>query len=687
MFSKSSLSRWIPLMALLAVFLLYCLTAFRAIPWWDAPENTLAAYTLGVVNPPGALLLTIIGWIVTRFPGPPDFILSLTAGAIGVFTIGLVFFSVKTVLNGNPRFTPGNPSENTIVTVALALGVILLGGLSTLWQFSTKFTPYILTACFTALILWGLLHWKDHLDEPIHLRWLFLVGLLVGLDFSVHRTNLLLVPGILFWVLVFRPKLLINPKVWAAMIVGGITGLLFHLLLIPMATADPFLNFTDPSTLSRFWDYVSLQQYGGGFLVDLFPRTAPFWSYQIMDYLQTFANNFLFIDSPLGVAGVLPGILGIFGLGMLFRRHWKTALGTVGLFVCMSLVAVLYFNLPENYIRPISRHYLPSFVLFGFWILCVIGFLGQEIHHRSSSFFPVIGAGLVIVIGVAGVLLRNYPERDMSQHRFAEDFARNMLMSLPDDAILFTNGDADTFPLWYLQEVEGYRQDVTVCNIYLLNTRWFLKQLVSRDTEFPLNMTSEEIDNLGLIPWADSTLVVRGDPHPKKYGLPKLSVMPDSITLSVPPSGGGEHLFIHDQIVLRILRQNRWRRPVYLSIGIGPSLSYLEPFLRLEGVVRRLIPGESPEVDTAILKKNLVTRYHYHGYNNPDVPIDAMTNWAALNYYNLWLALVSSKQRDGETGDAFSILETLESTIPAERVEMPEAVSSRVDSLRRQLAS
>lgn len=684
MFSKSSLPRWILLTAILAIFFMYYLTAFRTIPWWDTPVYLLAAETLGVGPPPGSLLLTLLGWLVTRIFGPPDFVLSLTAAVIGISTIVFLAISAIFILNKENANGTQHTRGKILVAVFLALGILLIGSSTTIWQYSTKFTPYILTAFFTTLILWALLHWKGHLDHPMHFRWLFIVGLLVGLDFSVHRTNLLLVPGIIAWILIIRPKFLFKWKVWGMLIGGGVIGLLFHLLLIPMAAADPALNFTNPSTLSRFWDYVTLEQYGGSFLVDLFPRAAPFWSFQIMDYLHTFTLNFFPIHGPLGLAGLIPGVVGIFGFGVLIKRDWQIGIGSLGLFLCMSFVAVLYFNLPENFFRPISRHYLSSFVLFGFWILYGTGVLGSVIYSRYRSSVSISAIGIILIIGVVGLVWRNYPDRDMSRNRFAEDFGRNMLASLPENAILFSNGDIDTFPLWYLQEVEGYRQDVMVCNIYLLMTPWFTKQIIRKKPAFPLELQPEQIDSLHPISWTDSTMTLPGDPNPMKYGLPDSTAMPDSITLRVPSTFSQGHLLVHDQIILRILRENHWKRPIYLSIGVSTeTATYLAPYLQTEGLVSRVMPVKNPGINTSRLKTNLIQRYQFDGFDDPGIPIDFQTRWAAQNYYSLFLSLIITLNQTGETNRARMVFDTMDATIPPERINPLVGITSRIDSLRQ----
>lgn len=681
---QPSLPGILAFLALAGVFLLYLFTAYRVIAWWDTPVYALAAYSLGVAHPPGSLLLTLIGWLVTRISGPPDLVLNLLAGLIGVCTLGLLWLSAVSVLRQTDKEPPNNSSIPAVTGLLIAAGILLLGGSESLWQFSTKFTPYILTACFTALILWALIRWSDALDTPSQFRWLIVAGVLVGLDISVHRTNLLLIPGILFWILMHRASFLLKMKTWGALIFGGLIGGLVHLLIIPIASADPALNFADPATFGRFWDYIALTQYGGGFLINLFPRTAPLWSYQVTDYLNVFAANFFPIDGPLGWFGILPGLFGIAGIGILWTRSRPLALGSLGLFICLSLVAVLYFNLPENFIRPIARHYLPSFIIFGFWILLGLGYSGQIFSQINRRTVALSGVGLLVFAGILSLLFRNYPERDMTGHRFAEDFASNMLTGLPENAILITNGDVDTYPLWYLQHAEGFREDVTVCNIYLLNTPWFVRQLIRRDPEFPLTMTPEAINQLRIIPWSDSTVTVPGDPRPDRYGFSDTTAMPEEIPLNVTATQSDHGLLVHDQVFLDLVRKNRWERPICMSVGMSsPALAYMHPYRRLEGLHWRIVPLKSPEPALHTLHANLISRYRYEGYDDPKVPVDNMTRWAGQNYYSLFLELVSAIQERGGAGEISGILEFVKSAIPPDRVDLPESIRTRLDSLEQ----
>ena len=172
-----------------------------------------------------------------------------------------------------------------------------------------------------------MLRWWEEADQPNAWRRLALLGLLFGLDFSVHRTNALLMPGALVWILLRHPRTLRAPRVWLGGAGGVIAGLAVQLLIIPIAAfTRSSLNFGDPSTLPRFWDYISLAQRGGGFLVQFFPRNAPFWSVQVADLLRVLGADFFSVTAPACMLGVLPGMAAVGGLVALWRRDRRLAL-------------------------------------------------------------------------------------------------------------------------------------------------------------------------------------------------------------------------------------------------------------------------------------------------------------------------------------------------------------------------
>ncbi len=184
-------------------------TAYPTITWWDSSSYSLAAATLGVNSPPGSLLLTLIGWPVARlsFGVSPAHALNLFAGLLAAVTSALVYVVALASL----RIAGFAGRGNTATALGAAAGALTFAFSGTLWTYATQFTPYVLTAVFTGLILWTMLRWWSDADRPDAWAWLALLGLLFGLDFSVHRTNALLIPGAVVWILLRRPTTLRSP--------------------------------------------------------------------------------------------------------------------------------------------------------------------------------------------------------------------------------------------------------------------------------------------------------------------------------------------------------------------------------------------------------------------------------------------------------------------------------------------
>ncbi len=201
----------------------------------------------------------------------------------------------------------------------------------------------------------------------------------------------------------------------------------------------------------------------------------------------------------------------------------------------------------------------------------------------------------VVPIGALCLFLSILPARhnwfthDRSHFYIARDYGYNLLAGLEPNAVIFTNGDNDTYPLWYIQNVERFRTDVTVANLSLLRTDWYIKQLRDRDPKLPLRLTDEEI--------------ARIQPVPLK---------------------GGGIAWKHDIMVQEIIRETDWKRPVYFATTV--PLDIWKPYgrhLEMEGMVRRLVPREGDsQINEFTLQRNFDDLYRFRGVLTKDGRID-----------------------------------------------------------------
>lgn len=267
------------------------------------------------------------------------------------------------------------------------------------------------------------------------------------------------------------------------------TTALFILLI--RARHDPALNQADPSTLGALIDVIARRQYT---IAPLWPRQAPLW-------LQ-FANLFEYADWQVAL-GLTPGvepslartpltilfaILGAVGCERHFARHRRSWLATTVLLGCASIGVVLYLNLkagpsigygfiPDEAPRePRERDYFFALAFFTWGIWAGIGAVAAAVRLARGRAWPgVVLAALPIALNWRAMDRGGEPEASMP-HALATE----LLASVPDAGILFVWGDNDTYPLWYLQQAERVRTDVTIVTVPLLGAGWYREELADR---------------------------------------------------------------------------------------------------------------------------------------------------------------------------------------------------------------
>jgi hypothetical protein len=272
---------------------------------------------------------------------------------------------------------------------------------------------------------------------------------------------------------------------------------------------------------------------------------------------------------------------------------------------------------------------------------------------------------------------------DGSRNYFTEDYARNLLTTLPEHSILITNGDNDTFPLWFLQQAQGYRKDVSVLNISLLNTSWYIKQVLKCDVNFPLGMSEMEIQKLGPVKWRDTTLVI---PTGKKTDLefPEGYLVPDSLHLRIPPTVGGTTCLVQDLIVMKMLVANRWTRPIYFASTVQESsIPWIRSCFRFEGLAWRVMPVLSPPFNRELLRKNLLVRCSYRGFSDRSIFLDETSGLLAKNYQAAFSQLGKSQREAGVVEECRATLEFLEKNLPLDRFKGSTEASEMLEEFRR----
>jgi hypothetical protein len=410
-------------------------------------------------------------------------------------------------------------------------------------------------------------------------------------------------------------------------------------------------------------------------------------------------------------------------IGLLYQlnrdnKNWYIVLL---LFLMTGIAIVFYLNQYPNQPRERDYAYAGSFYFFAIWIglgvLAVFDWLSKVIKENLAA--PVAG---VICLFAVPVLMgsQNWDDHDRSGRYLARDVASNYLNSCAPGAILFTNGDNDTFPLWYAQEVEGVRTDVRVCNLMLLNTDWYITQMKHKVYEsdplpvtlpekkywdgvnnqvYIVDKTKDAVDISTIIDWVNSE-----NPATKVQMSQNeiLDIIP-SRTIRIPvdaakviASGAvkaedaasivpyidiklkGSSIMKSQLIVLDILAHNDWKRPIYFVTGYHNDAMGLEEYFQLEGLAYRLVPIKSQNkswleygrIDSDILYDNMMNKFSWRGAGEPDVNIDynhkrtLLVVKARYNHARLAKALAN----EGKNEKAAEVLDHCMKRFPVEKI-------------------
>lgn len=571
------------------VFLLYLRTLSPSAAMWDAGEYIAAAKSLGIPHQPGNPMFVLIAHVVGMIPLSDSYAMRINvlAALCSAVTAGLWFLCAEQLLRDRVA--------GTLARVAASATSSLLGATAfTVWNQSVVMEKvYPLALVGLALVSWLMLQWFEARGRGAD-RVLVLMVYLMGVTYAIHPAGLLPLAAVGVAVAMHRPATFLRWRLAAVAGLAFVFGASSFLVLPIRAAHQPFVNESAVSacedgrleasctfsreTAKRLLGTIQREQYGGNPVLE---RRAPFtaqvaqyWMYFKWQWFRDLGGRLPFVQSLVAVAMLA---LGVAGLAALWRltpsdgrpdgrpgapAFWYFA--TLAFTFTLLLVVYLNFrysagqnpelgNLVDREPRERDYFYMWTFSLWG-----LLAGLGVATLWRRRA--PAMLALALIPLAA------NHDAASRAGQSFAREWASDVLTSLEPNAVIIANGDNDAFPLWFGQEVEGIRRDVTVTLVPYLGMEWYGRQLNRRARLWKLS--DEELDTMPpAIETREPVRFLHGD-----------------IAATIP-SG----FLTRDQLlVLRAIKDSFPARPIYFSFGPYAQMLGLGEHIKRVGLVQKL---------------------------------------------------------------------------------------------------
>ncbi|NNM32534.1 MAG: DUF2723 domain-containing protein [Gemmatimonadetes bacterium] len=681
-----------------AVFLLYVVTLAPSTAWWDASEYIATAQTLGIPHPPGNPLFVVLARTWSMLLAPlglsPAVRINLFAAATSAGAFGFLYLVTHRVLNGVGIW--GGAAR-----VGGGVSVLLGATMYTVWsQSNANEKVYTLSVLIIAAVTWLAVRWRDRAHEPGSERLLLWAVYLMVLGTTNHLMSAL--PGVALGLLVLmsRWRPLVSPAFLSRLVVVAALALSFNFFLPIRAAERPVVNEGD-STCAQLGEAAvaiyTMGKAGCPALASSLRREQyqkPPLSMRMAPLGHQLLNYFQYLDwqwarglhpdelpgsarTPLTLAFL---VLAGMGLWVAVRSDRPIGVYLVALLVTVSLGLVYYLNFKFGYslapeitdraaheVRERDYFFIASFVFWGLLAGIGLTWCWHNVSQRMAN--PRMALPILLVAFIP--LAANWQWASRSGDYAARDWAYDLLMSVEPYGVLFTNGDNDTFPLWYLQEVEGIRRDVTVAVVQYLFTDWYAGQLIE------LTQPDRQRPYEPIVPGLYEEL-----PPPAS---PILSLTPEQISqIGDGPVGPGfsvrfgnvsveypEGMFLGRGhfLVLAIIAASGHERPIYFA-GSGGEMQTvgLSPWGVNQGLVTKLVmrdlDGEAPPgfvatqvpgigwLDVPRTRRLVDDVYTYRGIRERDVWADNATLNIPAQYYFMLGALSEAAARAGNMEEA-----------------------------------
>ncbi len=661
--------RW-ALATFVLVFVIYVLTLAPTTAFWDASEYIAAAKVLGIPHPPGNPLFVILAHVFGLLPFAESYAVRVNLFA-AVTSAGAAAFWFLVAERWLQAIVPRDWAR---YAAAMGGALVGATSWTVWNQSVVNEKVYTVSLLSIALVMWLVVRWGDDEPGPHRDRWLVLIAYVLTLTATNHMMGFLALPALGIYVLWTDWRVVVKPWAivtfyalliavtgrWLDMFTGDgatgpvlilltvvvlgyalwrspkdplvylgilavVVGISLNYLWLPLRSAQyPPINEGEPvGMLSQaLQDVLNRVQYGKPSVTD---RQASFGG-QLANFWQYFGWQFARGWGRFaGVATAVFAVLGLSGLWTLWKSDRRAGVAAAALLGVLTLALVFYMNFKYGFsqypdqtslpreVRERDYFFMGSFSAFGVFVALGLGSLMRGIveflRDRGTPSGRWAAASGVLLIALVP-LVSNHASASRAGETMARDFAHDILESVEPYGVLITAGDNDTFPLWYAQEVEGIRQDVTLANLSLMNTEWHLRQLRRRETP--------EFDPSRAAPlWKELKVPPRPTEPALALPLEQIDSLPEA--MRVPADGGVSfdslHLRFGQDVLLRqdlatifLIRDNVGIRPIFFSWSDGgyPDQTFgLSPYLVSQGFVRKLMRTPVVAGDSIVLSPGL----------------------------------------------------------------------------------
>ena len=702
----------------------YSLTVEPTASLWDCPEFITCGYKLEIGHPPGAPFFMLVANLFSQFASSPSQVALMVNLLSALLSAGCIFFFFLTITHLAKKLINNIFIIETCGLVgAMAYTFSDTFWFSAVEAEVYAFSSFLTALMFWLILKWEDEADSPRSDRWIILI-AYITGLSIGVHLLCLLC--LPAMAFVVWfrkknlygrLLKARRRLL---KLSLSCLLMFLVGFSSYGVILVRANACPPMCENEPKTLSTLGKYLSREQYGQK---PLYPRIYSMyhadayesWMGDIetrdgiptkgenLRYFLTYQVNFMywryflwnFVGRQNNIQGLgevehgnwitgfrwiddwlldcdtsklpsdlednkgrnvfygLPLLLGLLGILWQWRQgcEGRRQLWVVSLlFVMTGLAIVVYLNQTPMEPRERDYAYVGSFYAFAIWIG-----LGAAYLRKLAPL------ALLIPLQMAS---QTWDDHDRSGRYTCRDFGRNYLMTMQDEGrpVIFTNGDNDTFPLWYNQEVEGVRRDTRDCNLEYLQTDWYIDQMkrpAYDSPALPISWSHEDYrqGQLEYLPIdTDSLAITSGK---------------DTMTISLK---GKRYLLKNELMVLEMLSNAVWSRPFYMSISMGNCLSFLRDHLVLEGLAYRISPtAQGQQVDVERLYDNIMHRFRYGGLSTKGLYVDEDVKRMADTHQLIMGVLIDSLLQQGDTRRALNVCRKWQREMPQENVPYTDA--------------